>query len=141
MVKAVNTRKIKTYVLEEDRGLPVEEQTVFHYRAPNYDDQERVAALLRRVEGGNEEEVGRAVVDNLAAVLAGFSDLLFSCLVKIDNLKVEDEAGQLVDLEYSESWPIEKKKETLGCLMFAHRQELSLAIFSEIGLDIEESKN
>tara|TARA_Y100000034_G_scaffold134990_1_gene205179 strand:+ start:3038 stop:3556 length:519 start_codon:yes stop_codon:yes gene_type:complete len=81
MARGVSTRAVKEYVLESDRGLPLDEQTIFHVspRTARTD-----AKTLQRYDRATQEKRGRRLIDSEKWSAADTAEFLSFC-VKVEN--------------------------------------------------------
>lgn len=131
------TRKPKEYILESDRELPKEAQTVFHLRPLSYaercDLQDNLFGTeIQRLGPKNESE-------GTTNVKAGTNEklLLLYGISKIENLK--DGGGEL--LVYNGTSKKNDKLTVLSMLEQDWCSELAKEIRSISGLSKEEAKN
>ena len=124
MLIVKNPQLIKSYILEDDKDN--ENPTKFYYKLPSLALQHNLFAEIT-----DKVNIGLDKVDAL----------LLACLVKIENLKMEDENGNLVDIIYNEKTSEQQKKKILEALPIQYRSELAGVIFNEMSLNKEEEKN
>ena len=147
-MKAVDLLSERPYILEAERSLPPEEQTVFWIRGLPYDTylalQEKTAPVMRlpaRALGrakGLEDFEGEIVWQSGQRLRLEF-EILSKGLVRVENLKTPD--GRVIEYP-GPSAPEHVKKEWLArWLPPAVRVELANAIVEGSVATEEEEKN
>ncbi len=118
------------HVLNCDKSLPVEDQTIFYYRLPTLEQQ---------YDTINEMEYEQNDAGKLKAKITlnkkGEMETLVNCITRIKNLK--DEVGAVVE------WPADEadRKKVLAQLAGEWRVELVNAIRGGGNLSEEDAKN
>lgn len=131
-MKVRNPNKIRTYVLQCDRGLNENEQTIFHYTPASLEAQYN---SLDDSISLTKDENGKTVT-NVKLNKGKEISLLLNCIVKIDRLFDEDNqplVWKTVDAEHN--------KKILAVIPGECRIELAEVIRTGQELRVDDIKN
>lgn len=127
---ALDPKATFPYVLEDDRKLPEEEQTIFTLRGLTVAEEARVADSMISSIPGAEELSFRSGTHQLTVLRHGLRDWS----------GFPDASGGKVDFETTRSHPKMVTDECLDRLSSAHRTELVNAILERGAVSVSEGE-
>lgn len=137
MAKLLNLEGVK-YVLNEEKDLPAEEQTVFHIRPMKMKERAQVqdGSLVTEIEwAGPKNQGGKGVMRHLTGTQQRLA--LDLCLEKIENLKDSD--GTIII--YNKEIRYAEREKVLDRIPPEWTKEVADRILILSGLTKEEEKN
>ena len=121
---------ICTYTLKEDQTDP---KTVFHYRLPTLAAQQRIYRDLDITKMDKDGEVDFPISPEK------LDELLFDCLVKIENCSAPDGTLETIDVAALKTDGM--KADVLARMTINHRMELAGEILKKMMLSKDTKKN
>jgi len=146
MAKGINPALTTCYVLEEDRKLPLGEQSKFHiHPLPakiQYRVQDESFALTGDFQGADEQNPESAKAQTVS-VFMGRTEMttLVHGIERIENYQIPMKDGTSKELDWDDKTSAAKREERLSNIDPKHRAELSKAIRGISALTEEQEKN